>query len=534
MHRILEGVNVMNEPFDLFGTQDEKGFVSPSEHTPSEEAAPAVPSDATANRSEMPTDETAMPQEMPPFAPEQPVVEAEAPQSASEPPYTAPQEPPHTTQTAYTPQYGSPNYTYTMPGYTRPSKKQPKPRKKRPALRLALVALCCALIGSVCGGLVVGLLMRSNETNDITPVGTEPTTVTNQSVRPVSANTEGLTPAEIYEANVSAIVSIYNEASGGYNIFGQSTTVASSGTGFIVSSDGEILTNYHVVEDAQTLTVTLYNGTEYSATVLGYESDNDVALIKINATDLPTVTLGESSTLAVGDEVVAIGNPLGELTNSLTVGYISAKERDVNTDGSPINMMQLDATINSGNSGGPLFDSCGNVVGIITAKYSGETGSGTTIEGIGFAIPIDDVTAILDDLRQHGSVLNRAYLGISGRSVEESEASTFGLPLGMIVSEVTSGSCAEQAGIRRSDIIIAINDETVESYEDLSKELKKFRAGDETTVTVYRSGQTIDLTVVFDAKPTESTVITTTEEEATQEDDWGFNGWGFDGWGSRP
>ena len=490
----------MNEPFDIYGTNDEQGFSPAPQDSVNEAEQSAAPEASSA-------------------APAQEPADAAAPQNDA-PQYQAPC-------------YGAPEYRYSTPSYSAPPKKQRKPRKKHTALRITALALCCALLGGVCGGGAVALILRNGSESSISaPQPTTSTSFNNQSVRPVSAGTEAMTPAEIYEKNVPAIVGIYNEStSSGYNVFGQRSTIASSGTGFIISSDGEILTNYHVVAGAQTLTVTLHDGAQYPATVLGYEAESDIALIKIDASGLPTVTLGESSSLAVGDEVVAIGNPLGELTYSLTVGYVSAKERAVNTDGTPINMMQLDATINSGNSGGPLFDICGNVVGIISAKYSGSTSSGTSIEGIGFAIPIDDVTAIMDDLRQYGAVQNRAYMGIYGASISSTDADNFGLPMGVLVSSVQNGSCAETAGLQRRDIITGINGTTVSSMEDLSRELKKFRGGDTATLTVYRSGKTLELSITFDAQQADTTTQNTpsgqddqtaTEQQSPWGDIWSF------------
>ena len=490
----------MNEPFDIYGTNDEQGFSPAPQDSVNEAEQSAAPEASGA-------------------APAQEPADAAAPQN------DAPQD--------QAPCYGAPEYRYSTPNYSAPPKKQRKPRKKHTALRITALALCCALLGGVCGGGAVALILRNGSESSVSaPQPTTSTSFHNQSVRPVSAGTEAMKPAEIYEKNVPAIVGIYNEStSSGYNVFGQRSTIASSGTGFIISSDGEILTNYHVVAGAQTLTVTLHDGAQYPATVLGYEAESDIALIKIDASGLPTVTLGESSSLAVGDEVVAIGNPLGELTYSLTVGYVSAKERAVNTDGTPINMMQLDATINSGNSGGPLFDICGNVVGIISAKYSGSTSSGTSIEGIGFAIPIDDVTAILDDLRQYGTVQNRAYMGIYGASISSTDADNFGLPMGVLVSGVQNGSCAETAGLQRRDIITGINGTTVSSMEDLSRELKKFRGGDTATLTVYRSGKTLELSITFDAKQADTTTQNTpsgqddqtaTEQQSPWGDIWSF------------
>ncbi len=409
-----------------------------------------------------------------------------------------------------------------------PSK--PPKEKKRKGLGAAVIAiaLCCGLLGSVCGGLIVGVSMQNFQSSQTLsekdaeadePVSNTVKQDPTPSLPAASQLSDGstLTPAQVYANNVSAVVGISNESTT-YNIFGQVSESASSGSGFIISSDGEILTNYHVIEGAQTLTVTLYDGSEYTAQVLGYEASSDVALIKINAENLSTVTLGNSSDLYVGAEVAAIGNPLGELTYSLNVGYISSMERSVNTDGTPINMMQIDVSINSGNSGGPLFDMQGNVVGINTAKYSGSTTSGTTIEGIGFAIPIDDVKSILDELRENGAVLNRAYIGITPSSVTSSEAQRYNIPLGVYVESVQQGSCGETAGLKRGDIITALDSYEIESYEDLAAALKKYRAGDEAVLTVYRSGNTLTLEIVFDAKP----ASTTTDEQVESS----YNPWG--------
>jgi S1-C subfamily serine protease len=190
------------------------------------------------------------------------------------------------------------------------------------------------------------------------------------------------------------------------------------------------------IEDANSVKVTLYNGKEYDAKLVGTDSVNDVALLKIEATGLQAVTVGDSDKIEVGEQVVAIGNPLGELTFTMTQGYISATGREINTDGTPINMLQTDAAINSGNSGGPLFDMNGNVVGITTAKYSGTTSTGTSIEGIGFAIPINDVLKIVYDLQENGYVTGRAYLGISVRDLDELHRfQSYNLPVGPIRPE---------------------------------------------------------------------------------------------------
>lgn len=444
-------------------------------------------------------------------------------------------EPPEYEQPVYDhpPLYEQPP-VYEQPPMYDPYGQMPpqRPKKKHTGLLIAVIALCCALLGGAIGAAVTGFVLEEQFEERFARLEATTETVPQlpQYVMPILSEDGALTPAEIYTANVPAIVGISNESTG-YNIFGQSSAIASTGTGFLISADGEILTNYHVVENAQTLTVTLCNGADYPATVLGYDAESDVALLKIEASGLPTVTLGSSATLAVGSGVAAIGNPLGELTYSMTVGYLSATDREINTDGTPINMMQIDAAINPGNSGGPLFNMKGEVIGITTAKYSGTTSGGTSIEGIGFAIPIDDVLALLDDLRENGGVVDRAYIGITPASVTAGESEAYGLPMGVLVTGVQTGSSGERAGLKKSDIITALDDHRVESYEDLASVLKKYRAGDEAVLTVYRAGRELHLDIIFDAKPQETATETPTQPtEPTESDDFfgdSFEGWGF-------
>ena len=313
------------------------------------------------------------------------------------------------------------------------------------------------------------------------------------------ASQGGMSPSQVYAMNVNSVVAISNQTT--TNVWGQVSETAASGTGFIISPDGYILSNYHVVEGANKLTVITYMGDEYEAKLIGFDKMNDVSILKVEAQGLDPVTIGSSDDLIVGDQVVAIGNPLGELTSSLTVGYISAKDRTINTDGSLINMMQTDAAINPGNSGGPLFNMKGEVIGITTAKYSGSTGSGASIEGIGFAIPIADVMAMTEDLISHGYLTNQAYLGVSVMDLDASTASMYSLPVGSYVQSVTEGSCAETAGIQPKDIIIAVGDYVVEGNSTLQSALRKFKAGETTTITVYRAGAKLALTITFDERP---------------------------------
>ena len=318
------------------------------------------------------------------------------------------------------------------------------------------------------------------------------------SVNPQVPEGEGLTPARIYADNVRAVVAIANEGVQ-TNIWGQVSQTASSGSGFIISDDGYVVSNYHVIQGAQKLTVITYDGAEHEARVVGYDEANDVSLLKIEATQLPCVTLGSSDQLVVGDQVFAIGNPLGELTSTLTVGYVSAKERMVTTEVGAMSMIQTDAAINSGNSGGPLFNTKGEVVGITTAKYSGTSGSGASIEGIGFAIPIDDVTGILSDLREFGYVTS-AYMGVSVRDVD-SYGTGYGLPAGAFIEGIETGSAAEKAGLQVWDIIVNLGGRDITCVNDLLIALRKLDVGQTTTVTVYRTGQNLNLEITLEAKP---------------------------------
>ncbi|MBR7122843.1 MAG: trypsin-like peptidase domain-containing protein [Oscillospiraceae bacterium] len=307
------------------------------------------------------------------------------------------------------------------------------------------------------------------------------------------------TPGMVYAKNVNAVVAISNQSIV-TNIYGQISETASSGSGFIVTQDGYVVSNYHVIAGATKLSVIMADSTEYEAKVVGYDAASDLSVLKINATGLPYVQLGSSDALAVGDQVSAIGNPLGELTSTLTVGYISAKDRLVNTDGSYINMLQTDAAINSGNSGGPLFNMKGEVVGITTAKYSGTSNSGATIEGIGFAIPIDDVAGMIEDLVKDGFI-NGAYLGVTVEDMNPEVAQAYGLPIGVYVRSVVAGSAADKSGIRAKDIIVAVGDQNVTSLNELTRVLRKYEPGQSSTVVVYRSGAELKLSITFDAKP---------------------------------
>ncbi len=404
---------------------------------------------------------------------------------------------------------------------------KPKKEKKTVSSVWIPILLVVAILFGICGGAIgygiassarITLTKKEDGTVDAKPDGGK---TVNPPISDHVRTNEGnkdKTPADIYSENVEAVVGIVSTGTG-KNTWGQTARQQSAGSGFIITEDGYIVTNYHVVEDATSVTVQLYDGTEYPATVVGYEGTIcDVALLKIDATGLPTVAIGDSDKVVVGEEVCAIGNPLGELTFTLTVGYISAVDREVNTVGTPINMFQTDAAINAGNSGGPLFDMNGNVIGITTAKYSGMIAGGTTVEGLGFAIPINDVMKLIDDLTQYGYVKGRPYLGVTVADAKQYDED---LPAGAYVTEVVDGYAAKKAGIQPGDVIIGLDNKVIRTRTDLSDALSDYKAGDTVSVRVNRDGETLDLTLTLSERPrdVESTTEPTEEES---ENPFGF------------
>ena len=344
---------------------------------------------------------------------------------------------------------------------------------------------------------------------------------TNRGNSGITVPTDGnaMTPAQLYASQVNSVVAISTTIQSGYS------SGRSSGSGFILTEDGYVITNYHVVEDATEMNVVMHDGTEYAAELVGKDSSNDLAVLKIEATGLPAVTLGSSKDLVIGDMVVAIGNPLGKLASTQTVGYVSGIDREVSTSKSitTISMIQTDAAINPGNSGGPLFNMYGQVIGITTAKYSGTTGSGATIEGIGFAIPIDDVEPLINDLIDYGYVTG-AYMGIHVQDMDSKSADMYGIPIGAYITTVDEGSAAERAGVQPKDIIIGIDEHEVSNVTELTRAMRNYKAGDTATLKLIRSGAEMTLEITFDERPQQ------TEEPASQQQTPMPNEGSYDEW----
>lgn len=368
-------------------------------------------------------------------------------------------------------------------------KKPRKPLSARQKSTLKVVALClvCALVGGLAHP-VYNAVTGGNGTTIYTGNRT-PTKVDTAAV-----NTEKeLTTAEIYAKYVSSCVGITVDIVS-TNIFGQTVTGAAAGSGFVITEDGYILTNYHVIDGANSIKVTFSDGKEYTATYVGGEEANDIAVIKVEATGLTPVVIGSSSDMLVGEQVTTIGNPLGELTFSETTGIISALDRTITmSDGNKMNMIQTDCAINSGNSGGALFNLYGEVIGITNAKYSGSSGSGASIDNIGFAIPINSVRSIVDSIIEKGYVA-KPYIGVMVADVSD-EAKNYGTPAGAAVASVTEGGPADKAGLQTNDIITAVDGKEISGKSDLSSIIADHAAGDKLTLSVYRQGQTLTLTV---------------------------------------
>ena len=325
----------------------------------------------------------------------------------------------------------------------------------------------------------------------------------------------GLSFADIYEQNVNSTVGI--TISGTTNYWGYQTQYAASGSGFIVSDDGYILTNYHVIEGGDTVTVTSYAGDTYDAEIIGYDESNDIAVIKIDAQDLVPVKIGDSNTLRVGDQVLAIGNPLGELTFSLTQGIVSSLNRSVTLSGGiTMSLIQTDCAINSGNSGGALFNLDGEVIGITNAKYSSSSSGGeASIDNIGFAIPINNVWKIVYSIMENGYI-SKPYIGVTVTDISDQIVGITGIESGAYVVEVTEDGPAAQAGLLASDIITSINGKDIKTSNDVVEVVGQCSPDDVLNITVYRQGELINLAVTVGEKQ-QAALEEKEPEEAQQE-----------------
>ena len=339
---------------------------------------------------------------------------------------------------------------------------------------------------------------ESNSFSEISNIR-DPEPETQISTVPVTTEAADLVTSEdIYQMALSQVVGIRTDIPS-TDFFGRDneTTTPLSGSGFIISTNGYILTNYHVIElghaNDLSIIVSLHEGIEYDAEIVGYDPHNDVALVKIDATDLSPVKIGNSDYLRVGQKIYAIGNPFGDLIYTMTDGIVSGLDRIVTLDRSIINTFQLSAAVNSGNSGGPVYNSNGEVIGIVTAKLVRNS-----IEGIGFAIPINDAIEIAKELIEHGYISGRAFLGITPRTLSPEQADYYDSVLGCLVVSVVPETAADKAGMLAGDVITKIDDTEIISQESLRFALRDFSPGDTATLTVWRDGEIFEIIVTFD------------------------------------
>ena len=299
---------------------------------------------------------------------------------------------------------------------------------------------------------------------------------------------DALSLQDIYSTVIDSVVSISSMTSSG----------TSSGTGIIMSSDGYVITNHHVITGALVISVLTNDNQEYEAALVGSDEMSDLAVLKIDARGLQAAEFGDSSKLRVGDSVVAIGDPLGvQLRGTMTNGIISAINRDLTVGDRTMTLIQTNAALNNGNSGGPLINCYGQVIGINTVKMSSYYTATASVEGLGFAIPISVAKPIIDELIENGYVAGRPAIGISGDSLPSYYRTYYRLPEGVYVTSVNEGSDAKAKGIREGDIVTAINGEKICSIDELNTVKNQYAAGDEVTLTIYRSGTYYEVTVTL-------------------------------------
>ena len=426
--------------------------------------------------------------------------------------------------------------------------------KKSGAGKIVAIALCCSLLGGAAGagGMVLASKSSNSASSASVSVQTDRETVRSETAgtdkaaagsdskndgattlisgshgesaadsssqvsvtKAVADTSKKMTASEVYKANVNSTVGIRTSITS-TNYWGYQTQAAASGSGFIISTDGYIITNHHVIEDADSITVSLYDGREFPAKLIGSDESNDVAVLKVEADGLTPVVLGSSGALEVGEDVVAIGNPLGELTFSLTAGIVSALDRTITTQSTTMDLIQTDCAINAGNSGGALFNMYGEVVGITNSKYSRNGMSEASIDNIGFAIPMDNIRGIIDSLIKDGYVM-QPYIGVSLADLSR-DAINYGIPQGAAVSRVTEGAPAESAGVQVGDIITKADGTDITCKSQFIAFLKKYKAGDQIKLTLYRKGETLEKTVTISEKKQQTEEEKQAEKKKQQE-----------------
>ncbi len=352
--------------------------------------------------------------------------------------------------------------------------------KKRRGIKTAAMLLSVSLLSGAMG--FGGGLLANRLNNQNVPVHSINAT-------PASLSGAEFNTVSVAEACADSVVEIRTESVQNSQRFGQFVSEG-AGSGVIITADGYIATNNHVIDGASKITVTLANGKECGATLIGKDAKTDLAVIKISETALKAATLGTSASLKVGEPVVAIGNPLGELGGTVTSGIISALDRQIEIDNEKMTLLQTDAAVNPGNSGGGLFNAQGQLIGVVNAKSSG-----SDIEGLAFAIPIDTAKNVINQIISQGYVSGRIDLGLTFKE----QGTSFNLFTGawtrggVYIADVTSNSNAANAGLRRGDIVIAVDGNKISGFADIKKIIDAHNVGDTVSFTVYRNGQSLTL-----------------------------------------
>lgn len=430
--------------------------------------------------------------------------------------------------------YSYVNY-YSDPNGGDPNK---KPKKKHTGLKVAAFVLAMVLVSGGSIGVYEGI-RSSNADNSSSIVASNDSSAAESSTGDSSsskksdssqswiqlASTNGsMSVADIVKKVTPSVVGVQSTFSssngsnnnpmngyGGFFGYGSqgnngSQGMTGVGTGIIMSKDGYIVTNAHVIYDdeygygeASSVQIQMSDEeTTYDARIVAYDKEADIAVLKIDADNLTPAEFGDSSSCEVGEMVVAIGNPLGlQFQNTVTCGIISALDRKVTINDNTMTLIQTDTAINNGNSGGPLINSSGQVIGINSAKMSSTYSGEATVEGIGFAIPMSEAKSIVDDLINYGYVTGRPQLGISCQDVTEAVSQAYNIPVGAYIFSVTAGGAADQAGLQSGDVITGIQDQTISTTEELNAVKNQYKAGDTITLTYVRAGETkkVDVTL---------------------------------------
>ncbi len=364
-----------------------------------------------------------------------------------------------------------------------------KPKKYIPANNMIVVVIACVILSSILGfgAGYLGSKIGSNNTSVTIQQSTGSSSSGSVKISDVS---------DIAEKCKPSVVEINTESVSSSTYFGQSVSQG-AGSGVILSKDGYIVTNNHVVENTTSLSVTLTTGETYDASIVGTDSQTDLAVIKIDAENLTPATLGDSDALKVGDPAIAIGNPLGELGGTVTTGIISATDRQITINDETMTLLQTDAAINPGNSGGGLFNSNGELIGIVNAKESS-----TGIEGLGFAIPISGAKDIITDLMENGSVTTRPALNVSLYDYSSnSNSSTY--KDGCYIVQIIKGGAADEAGLKQNDRIVKFDNQEITTASQVKAILREHKIGDKVKMTVERNNKEIEVEITLQ-KPTSS------------------------------